>query len=200
MIIVNIKPILPVDIWIQMVNYLISIGSAVFLFILTLNVIFWYFQTCLCVSVKFFILRLFIVEFASDILKKAARLIQNHGIIEWMVSFFLDKLLVLVLDMYDILKLIELSKLINTVTLVWFIIQFLRFSDDIILWDFDNVFILNFLVSVCLCVFVFYEFYFASFLIVGSELEIVKFVLNFLGLLESFLMIDCSLVLFKLLC
>jgi len=195
MIIVDIKPILPVDIGIQMVNYLISIGSAVFLFILTLNVIFWYFQTCLCVSVELLMLRHFIIEFASDILKETVRIIQKHGIIEGVVGFFLDELFILVLNMDDI---IELCKLVDTIALVRFIIQFLRFSDDFIVWDFDDVLILNFLISVSFCVFVFFEFNFAAFIVIGSELEVVEFVLNLLGLLSSFLMVDCSFVLFKL--
>ena len=87
-----------------------------------------------------------------------------------MLGIFLDELLILVLNMDDI---IELCELVDTVALVRFIIQFLRFSDDFIVWDFDDVLILNFLISVSLCVFVFFKFNFAAFIIVGSELEVI---------------------------
>jgi hypothetical protein len=74
-------------------------------------------------------LRHFIIKFASDILKETTRIIQKHGIIEGVVGFFLDELFILVLNMDDI---IELCKLVDTIALVRFIIQFLRFSDDFI--------------------------------------------------------------------
>ncbi len=178
-----------------MINDLITVSSTVLLPILTLNIILWYFQTSLGVSVELFMLRHFIIKFASDILKETTRIIQKHGIIEGVVGIFLDELLILVLNMDDI---IELCELVDTVALVRFIIQFLRFSNNFIVWDFNDVFILNFLISVSFCVFVFFEFNFAAFIVVGSELEAVEFVLNLLSLFGSFLMVDCSLVLFKL--
>jgi hypothetical protein len=74
-------------------------------------------------------LRHFIIKFASDILKETTRIIQKHGIIEGVVGIFLDELLILVLNMDDI---IELCELVDTVALVRFIIQFLRFSNNFI--------------------------------------------------------------------